>query len=103
MNDRSRAHARTADAATGTTSVHQLTKYLQRVPSGDRPTAYDAKLMSIYQLLLEAESEGAETIDMTIFFEEPGFQREQWQLVNVVESHLERAHTLRDCGYLIEW
>jgi len=83
--------------------VHQLTKYLERVPQADRPTAYDAKLTSTYLLLLEAESEGVDTIDMTIFFDEPGFQREQWRLLNIVESHLRRARELRDRGHLIAW
>jgi hypothetical protein len=83
--------------------VHQLTKYLEKIPQSDRPTAYDGKLMSTYLLLLEAESEGVETVDMTVFFEEAGYQREQWRLANIVESHLERARELRDRGHLVAW
>lgn len=92
-----------ADTPRGPDRVHQLTNYLESIPPGKNPTAYDTKLMSTYLLLLEAESEGVVTADMTVYFVEAEYPREPGRLLHLVERHLARAHELVASGHLVAW
>jgi hypothetical protein len=83
--------------------IHQFAKFLQCAPRSEKPTEYDAKHLSTYLLLLEAESEGAELMDMTIFFDERGIRRTHRQLLSIAESQLNRARQLGSGGRLVEW
>jgi hypothetical protein len=73
-------------------------------PHSEEVTEYDQRNIYLYGLLLEAEFEGASERRMAeVFFRIPFERRPDWAL-NVVRSHLARAHWLKKNFYpWIDW
>ena len=76
-----------------------ITPFDDRPPQLDRVSAYDERHLLSYLRLLDAEAEGADWREAVaiIFGLDPAKEPERARLVH--DSHLSRAHWMRDKGY----
>lgn len=81
-----------------------LVRLWSTCPHTDTVTEYDRRNLSLYAILLHSEFEGGSVRHMAeVFFHIP-FDRYPQRAVNVVRTHLARAHWMKNNVYpLLDW
>ena len=98
---RPRAASRQAAEASQADNVVRL---WNSCPHSEDVTAYDLRNLSLYGILLEAECEGASERHMAETFFRIRVDRRPLWAFNVVQTHLARAHWLKENVYpLLDW